>query len=248
MIGSEYIFSPYLLLLLPIAAFLYASVGHGGASGYLAVMSLFSVPITLIKPTALVLNILVSGISFFFFYREKHFRWKLFYPFALTSIPFSFLGGYITIDASLYNVLLGIFLVFAVLRLLGLFGSVNTILKEINIYYALMIGAAIGFLSGLIGIGGGIVLSPILYLLSWANIKQTASISALFIFVNSIAGILGFTLKGGVIPISSMSLIGIVVLGGFLGAYYGSKKLNTITLQRVLAIVLMIAIIKLFTI
>jgi uncharacterized membrane protein YfcA len=248
MLETEYIFSPYLLVLLPLAAFLYASVGHGGASGYLAIMSLFSMPIAFIKPTALVLNILVSGISFFFFYRENHFRWKLFYPFAVTSIPFSFLGGYISINPSLYNSFLGIFLVFAVLRLLGLFGKIHQELKTINIYYAFIIGAIIGFLSGLIGIGGGIVLSPVLYLLGWANMKQTASVSALFIFVNSIAGILGFTIKGGEIPNSSIMLIGIVMIGGLIGAYYGSKKLNTIALQRVLAAVLVIAIIKLFTI
>ncbi|HMP30997.1 MAG TPA: sulfite exporter TauE/SafE family protein, partial [Saprospiraceae bacterium] len=200
------------------------------------------------KPTALVLNIFVSGLSFYFYYRAKHFSWKLFYPFAMASIPFSFIGGYLTIDPTVYNIILGIFLFIAALRLLGVFGKFNPILSEINLYYALSIGAIIGFLSGLIGIGGGIVLSPVLYLLRWANIKQTAAISALFILVNSISGILGFIFKGGTLPTSSALLIGIVLTGGLLGAYYGSKKLGTVTLQRFLALVLIIAMIKLFII
>ena len=101
---------PLLLVLLPIVAFLYASVGHGGASGYLALMSLFAVPISIMKPTALVLNLLVSGVSFYFFYREKNFKWDLFYPFAFASIPFSFLGGYLTVDAHNYKIILGLVL------------------------------------------------------------------------------------------------------------------------------------------
>ena len=248
MLVSEIVNSPLLLLLLPIVAFLYASVGHGGASGYLALMSLFALPITFMKPTALLLNILVSGISFYFFYRAKNFKWNLFYPFAITSIPFSFLGGFLTVDSKIYKIILGTLLLFAVFRLLGLFGKEKVNVKEINIPFALLIGTIIGFLSGLIGIGGGIVLSPVLLLLGWANLKQTAAVSALFIFVNSISGIFGFLSKGGEIPNSSALLIGIVFIGGLFGAYYGSKKFNTIMLRNVLAFVLGIAIIKLYTI
>lgn len=248
MLVSEILSSPLLLLLLPIVAFLYASVGHGGASGYLAIMSLFAMPITFMKPTALILNILVSGISFYFFYREKNFKWNLFYPFAITSIPLSFLGGFLTVDAKLYKIILGTLLLFAVLRLLGVFGKERTKLKEINIPFALVIGAIIGFLSGLIGIGGGIVLSPVLLLLGWANMKQTAAVSALFILVNSISGISGFILKGGEVPAASAVLIGIVFIGGFFGAYYGSKKFNNLVLRNILAVVLAIAIVKLYTI
>lgn len=248
MLVSEILNNPLLLLLLPIVAFLYASVGHGGASGYLAIMSLFAFPITFMKPTALILNILVSGISFYFYYREKKFKWNLFYPFAITSIPCSFLGGFLTVDAKRYKVILGTLLVFAVLRLLGFLGKEQPKLKNINIPWALLIGAIIGFLSGLIGIGGGIVLSPVLLLLGWANMKQTAAVSALFIFVNSISGIFGFLSKGGAIPASSALLIGVVFVGGFFGAYYGSKKFNNLILRNVLAVVLAIAIIKLYTI
>ena len=247
MLSGELIQSPLLLILLLIVAFLYASVGHGGASGYLALMSLFAFPVTFMKPTALVLNILVSGISFFFYYREKKFDWKLFYPFAIASVPFSFLGGIITIETHIYKIILATVLLFAVARLLGLFGKQKGDLKPINIPLALLIGAIIGFLSGLIGIGGGIILSPVILLLGWADIKKSAAVSALFIFVNSISGLFGFIYKGGTLPVSSVSLIIVVAIGGILGGYFGSKKMNTIVLRNVLALVLLIAIFKLYT-
>ena len=247
MLTSELLQSPILLILLLIVAFLYASVGHGGASGYLALMSLFAFPITFMKPTALVLNILVSGISFYFYYREKKFDWKLFYPFAITSIPFSFLGGIITIEHHIYKIILATVLLFAVARLIGLFGKQKGDIKPINISFALLIGALIGFLSGLIGIGGGIILSPVILLLGWADIKKSAAVSALFIFVNSISGLFGFLSKGGIVPISSVSLIAVVLIGGILGGYFGSKKMNNTVLRNVLALVLLIAIFKLYT-
>jgi uncharacterized membrane protein YfcA len=237
---------PLLLLLFPIVAFLYASVGHGGASGYLALMSAFAFPMAFMKPTALVLNILVSGLSFYFYYREKNFKWNLFYPFALTSIPFSFIGGYLKIDAFYYKIILATVLVFAVLRLLGLFGKEKENLKTINVPMALAFGALIGFLSGLLGIGGGIILSPVLLLMGWATMKQTAAVSALFILVNSISGLFGFVSQGGTLPASSGLLIGLVFVGGLLGAYYGSTKFNSKVLRYVLSVVIGIAIFKLY--
>lgn len=239
--------TPLLLILLPIIAFLYASVGHGGASGYLALMSIFAFPVTFMKPTALVLNIIVSGISFYFYYREKQFEWKLFYPFAITSIPFSYLGGLISVETHLYKIILATVLIFAVLRLLGILGKEKSSIRPIHFASAMLIGALIGFFSGLIGIGGGIILSPVLLLLGWATMKQTAAVSALFILVNSVAGLLGFISKGESLPISSFLVIVIVAVGGILGGYFGCKKFNTITLRNILAFVLVIAIFKLYT-
>ncbi|WP_317129293.1 sulfite exporter TauE/SafE family protein [Flavobacterium restrictum] len=238
---------PLLLLLLPIVAFLYASVGHGGASGYLALMSVFAFPIAVMKPTALVLNLFVASVSFYFYYREHNFKWHLFYPFAITSIPFSFIGGFLTVDTFYYKVILASVLVFAVAKLLGFFGKEKTVIQPINIPLALGFGAVIGFLSGLLGIGGGIILSPILLLLGWATMKQTAAVSALFILVNSVSGLVGFVSQGGSLPASSGVLILIVFIGGLFGAFYGSKKFNSAQLRYVLALVIGIAIFKLYT-
>ncbi|MDI9257627.1 sulfite exporter TauE/SafE family protein [Flavobacterium sedimenticola] len=238
---------PLLLLLLAVVAFLYASVGHGGASGYLALMSIFGFSIAVMKPTALVLNILVSGLSFYFYFRAKEFHWKLFYPFAIISVPFSFLGGTITIETHWYKIILGTVLLFAIARLLGLLGAIQNQERPVNLPLALFIGAVIGFLSGLIGIGGGIILSPVLLLLGWATIKQTAAVSALFILVNSVSGLFGFVSQGGILPQSSIPFIGVVLVGGILGGYFGSKKMNTLVLRNVLALVLGIAVFKLYT-
>lgn len=236
---------PFFIILV-IIAFMYASVGHGGASGYLALMALFAFPVETLKPTALLLNIFVSGISFWFFRKNKHFEWRLFYPFALTSIPASFIGGYMVINATLYKQILGVFLFIAIVRMLYVFGSKAVRIREIKLWYSLLIGAGIGLSSGMIGIGGGIILSPIIILLALGNMKQAAAVSALFIFVNSIAGIIGYSFKGGEIPREAFYLVPVAVIGGSLGALYGSKKFNTVTLTRLLAIVLVIASIKLF--
>ena len=173
------------LLLLFIVALLYASVGHGGASGYLALMAIYGFVPEVMKPTALILNLFVSLTSFLMFLKGGHFKWKLFLPFALASIPFAFLGGTISLEAHMYKKILGVLLLFPVFRFFVYPNTDDNNLKEAHFYLSLLIGATIGFLSGLIGIGGGILLSPILLLLGWSNQKQTAAASALFIFVNS---------------------------------------------------------------
>lgn len=234
-----------IILLLTLMSFLYASVGHGGASGYLAVMGLFSFSPSIMKPTALLLNILVSFIAFIFYYRAQLFKWKLFYPFALTSIPFSFLGGYIQIDNNLYKIVLGIVLLFSIVRILFFFKGEKENTKPINTYLALGIGALIGFLSGLLGIGGGIILSPIILILNWGKIKETAAVSALFIFVNSIAGIIGFTLHGGTLSKNFLPVLFWVCMGGVLGGYMGAKKFKLQILKYVLSLVLFVAAVKL---
>ncbi len=136
---------------------------------------------------------------------------------------------------------------FAVARLVGLFGKQNGELKPVKIPLALFIGAIIGFLSGLIGIGGGIILSPVILLLNWGDMKKTAAISALFIMVNSISGLVGFISKGGTLPVSSFPLITVALIGGILGGYFGSRKMKIPMLRNVLALVLLIAVFKLYT-
>jgi uncharacterized protein len=238
---------PLFLIALPIIAFLYASVGHGGASGYIALMGIFAFPVTFSKPTALLLNILVSLIAFYHYYKGGYFRWKLFYPFAISSIPFAFIGGYIKIESALYKVFLGVFLVLAILSILRVFKKKSTLEpRSLNIYGALFIGACIGLVSGMIGIGGGIVLSPLLLYLAWADLKETAAVSALFIFVNSISALLGLFVKGTEVNASAFVLVFIAFVGGFLGSYLGTKKFDSKTMRIALSLVLVIALVKLF--
>lgn len=233
------------LLLLPIVAFMYSSVGHGGASGYLAMMALFGFAPDYMKPTALLLNLFVAAISFLHYAKAGHFNKKLFIVFAVASIPLAFVGGMIEIDASNYKKILAVLLVFAVLRMLNVFGKESDKLKEVKIWQGLLIGGGIGFISGLIGIGGGIILSPLILLMHWGKMKEAAAVSALFIWVNSAAGMFGQISSGVQIDPQSYILVGVAVVGGFLGAYYGSKKFNNKLLRYMLAFVLVIACIKL---
>jgi uncharacterized membrane protein YfcA len=232
-------------VLLALVAFLYSSVGHGGASGYLALMAICSFPISVMKPSALLLNLFVSGISFFFYYKTDFFNFRLFYPFAITSVPAAFIGGMIPLENKLYKILLGIVLILAALRL---FGFINTHEKQnskINVAFAMAIGLGIGLLSGMLGIGGGVLLSPILLFLGWATLKETAAISSLFIFVNSIAGLSGFFIGKDTFPTQSFYFVPIAVFGGILGAYYGSGYFSNKTLKYVLATVIVLASVKL---
>ncbi len=234
------------LLILPLISFLYSSVGHGGASGYLALMSLFSFPHLVMKPTALLLNIFVAGISFFYYYKGGFFNKKLFLYFALASIPMSFLGGTLDIDATLYKKILAILLIFAVLKMLNVFGKESIRIKEIKIWQGIIVGSAIGFFSGLIGIGGGIILSPVILLFHWGKMKEAAAVSALFIWVNSVAGLAGQLSSGVSLSSESFLMVIIALIGGVFGAYFGSKMVNNHTLRYVLAFVLIMASIKLF--
>jgi hypothetical protein len=233
-----------LIVLLGIMAFLYASVGHGGASGYLAVLAIFSVAPALMKQTALLLNLGVSLMSFIAFYQQGFFKWRLFWPFALGSIPAAFLGARIPLSDSSYKQILGVCLLIAVLRMLVSLRESSA--KPLPLWAGLTAGSLIGLLSGMIGIGGGIILSPVLLLFRWANLKEAAAVSALFIFVNSIAGLAGLKTW---IPLDNTSLIywlAASLIGGFLGARWGAGVASNSKVKWVLALVLIIASVKLW--
>ena len=234
------------LLILPFVSFFYASVGHGGASGYLDLMALFSVTPELMKPTALLLNLFVAALAFYYYYKEGYFNKKLFLYFAIASIPMSIIGGYIEVDATIYKKILAVLLLFAILKMLNIFGKESIIIRELKLWQGIVIGGIIGFFSGLIGIGGGIILSPIILLFHWGKMKEAAAVSALFIWVNSAGGLLGQLSSGVSLNIESFGLVAIALIGGFFGAYYGSKKMNNQSLRYLLAMVLVIACIKLF--
>jgi uncharacterized membrane protein YfcA len=227
-----------------VVAILYSSVGHGGASGYLAVMAFLSVAPTVTRPTALVLNLFVASIGAFQFYRAGHFSWKLFWPFAVTSIPFAFLGGMITLPTHIYKTLLGLVLLFAAFRLAWKFSKdVDPVPPKI--WIALICGAAMGLLSGLVGVGGGIFLTPLLLLMNWGETKTAAGISALFILVNSVSGLLGNYKQVRVLPADVWYWIAAAVAGGVIGSLLGSRKFDSLMLRRVLAAVLLFASVKL---
>lgn len=233
------------MALLPLVAFMYAAVGHGGASGYLALMALFSFSPEIMKPTGLLLNLFVAGISFYHFWKAGYFNLKLFLAFAIGSIPLSFAGGRFDIDATLYKVILGVLLIFAILKMLNVFGKEVTTTKPINLPMGIAIGACIGFFSGLIGIGGGIILSPVILLLNWGKVKEAAAVSALFIWVNSASGIIGQFSKGIKFDEHVWIFVILAVIGGYFGAYVGSKRMNNSALRKLLAFVLVLASFKL---
>jgi uncharacterized protein len=237
-------FVVYLTFAMFVIAFLYSSVGHAGASGYIAVMTLFSLAPAEIKPTALVLNILVATIGSWQFWRAGHFSWSLFWPFALLSFPFAFLGGYLNLPTHLFKIFVGLILFFSAVRFLMpqiKEETPRTPPKSV----AIGVGAFLGLLSGLTGTGGGIFLTPLLLLMRWATTKNAAAISALFILLNSISGLLGNISATKSIPAFVLPFGIAVVVGGFMGSYLGSKRLEPTTIKRLLAVVLIIAGFKL---
>jgi uncharacterized membrane protein YfcA len=232
-------------LLLFIVAFLYASVGHGGASGYLALMALFNFAPEVMKPTALVLNLFVSLIAFVQYLRGGYFQWKVFLPLALASMPMAYLGGLIKVDAVVYKRVLAVLLLVPIVRFLFFRNIPVDQLRPSRAAPSLAIGGGIGFLSGLIGIGGGILLSPVLLLLKWTDQKQTAAISALFIFVNSASGLFGQMTKGITFQLGMAGYVAVAFAGGLAGAWMGARRFHQELLRILLAIVLILAAWKL---
>ena len=246
--GTEIIFIAFLIF---AAALLYSSVGHGGASGYLAVMALFSFAPETMRPTALILNICVAAIGAFKFARMGFFSWRKFYPFAIGSIPFAFIGGRINLPLPYFKFAVGLALVVAAVLLArnerpAEDSKVEDAPKTVPLPIAFAVGTGLGLLSGLTGVGGGIYLSPVLLFSGWTNIRQTAAISAMFILVNSVAGLTANLSQTNLSALPSpavlITLALCVVVGGFIGSSFGaSRKHSTLVLRRLLALVLVIA-------
>lgn len=226
-------------------AILYSSVGHGGASGYIAVLALFSLAPSSFKPTALLLNILVSAVAAYSFSRAGHFSRRLFLPFAATSVPASFLGGYLSLPLPVYKPLIGIVLLASAWRLFFRYPPQEADGVTPSAPVALCVGAFLGFLSGLTGVGGGIFLSPLLLLLRWAKAKEASAVAAMFILVNSLSGLLGHVSSLEAVPGFAPLLGAAALCGGITGSFFGSSRLPVPGVVKVLSLVLAIAGFKL---
>ena len=229
-------------LLFALGAALYASVGHGGASSYLAVMGLFSFAPSVMKPTALALNILVAAVATLKFYSAGLFSWRIFWPFAIASIPAAFVGGATILPGRWYKALVGVVLLYAAV---WMFRSSRRPLtsepRPLPLWAAIVAGAAIGFLSGLTGVGGGIFLSPLLLYMGWAETRATSGVAAPFILVNSIAGLLGHLSSVAQLPPNIPIWAAAAAIGGWIGASYGSRKAPAPVLRQLLSLVLIVA-------
>ncbi len=236
---------PALLAGLAAAALLYSSVGHAGASGYLAVMALTGVDPAVMKPTALVLNLVVGSIALLRFSRAGHFSKELLWPFSLGSVPLAFLGGAITLPGHWYKQLVGIVLVVAAVRLILIIERRATAETGAHgrppVIPAITLGALIGLLAGLTGTGGGIFLSPLLLFTGWSGTRESGGVSAAFILLNSVAGLLGNVISVQALPPQIGLWAAVAVVGGVIGSELGSRRVATATFRRLLGVVLLIA-------
>lgn len=235
-----------LTILIFVAAGLYATVGHAGASGYLAIMALFGLDPAVMRPTALVLNLLVASVAALKFYRAGCFNWRIFWPFALTSVPMAFVGGQLSLPSALYKPIVALVLLYAAYRLIAARAAPTAVdLRPVPLLGGLLIGAGIGLLSGLTGVGGGIFLSPVLLFMYWAETRTASGVAAVFILANSAAGLLGQASSLASLPAAAAVWAVAAVAGGWIGAEYGSRRLSGPWIQRMLAGVLVIASLKL---
>ncbi len=232
-----------------LIATLYGAVGLGGGSGYLAVMGIVGVPPEIMRPTALALNILVASIGTWKYVRAGHFSARLFWPIAAASIPFAFIGGRYTLPGELYRPIVGVVLLYAALRLWRSSGgpqSATQVKANLPVWITLVAGAVIGLTAGLVGMGGGILLGPLLLLTGWADTRQTMGITAAFVLANSLAGLAGRLSAVPELPPSIFFWLLVVGIGGWLGAEYGSKRLDPQLLRRLLALVLLVGAVRMF--
>ena len=234
-----------LLILIALAALLYSSVGHGGASGYLAAMALLGVAPTVMKPAALVLNIFVAGWVAWRLYRAGYFNARVFWPFALGSIPLAFVGGLLILPGNFYRYVVGAALVLAALRLL-VEARDQPARSVPPPMLAVAVGAVLGFVSGLTGVGGGIFLSPLLLFLRWADMRHTAALSAVFILLNSLAGLAGHLAAGAGVPAGLPWMVLAALAGGAIGAELAVRRLAPVRLRQLLGVVLIVAAAKMF--
>jgi len=231
------------LTLIVLAAALYSSVGHGGASGYLAVMALAGMAPAFMKPAALSMNVVVAGYVFYRLWRAGQFNARLFVPFAAASIPLAWLGGAWTLHDHWYRWLVGTALLLAAIRLFAESRDTEPRGRP-NILLAMSIGAVLGLLSGLTGVGGGIFLSPVLLLLGWTTMRQNAAIAAAFILVNSLAGLAGYLMAGHAWPSSIPYFMIAALAGGLVGAELAVRRLAPVTLKKLRGVVLVVAAVK----
>jgi uncharacterized protein len=227
------------------AALLYASVGHGGASGYLAVMAIAQFAPAEMRPIALLMNVLVASVAWINFYRAGHFEWKQFWPLAVLAVPAAFWGGSHRLSDESFGLILGSALVLSAIWLLWPVNANVIATRELPKWVALPLGAALGALAGLTGIGGGIFLSPLLILARVCNGKAAGAISAGFIVLNSIAGLVAQRSALSALPSNLPYWLMAVMAGGLFGSYLGAFKLEIIWIKRLLAAVLLIAAFKL---
>ena len=229
-----------------IVATLYSSVGHAGSSGYLAIMALLSFAPDSIKPTSLILNIIVASIASVKYIKEGYFDKKIFLPFVLSAIPMAFLGGYITLNPIYFKLVAGLFLVISAILMIVRENteSKETLIKKMPYHYGLGIGGIIGLISGLIGVGGGIFLSPIIISANWTTVKKASGVAALFILCNSLAGLSGHIIGLNKIDHNIIYWIIAVITGGLIGSHLGTIKFNNKIIIACLFLVLLLAGLK----
>ena len=231
-------------LCLLLGAVLYTSVGHAGSSAYIAVMTLFNLPTTVIRPTALTLNIAVSAYASLRYIRNNFFDKKLFFVLSLGAIPAAFVGGYIKVPSEIYKPIVGVLLILSGLRFIVLASARNREIKPVNYLLAILMGASIGFLAGITGTGGGIFLSPLIIWLGWNHVKQASGTVAAFIFVNSVAGLLGNYRSTSELPDALPLFLGAVIIGALIGTRLGISRFSTVGVKRALGVVLIISGLK----
>ena len=232
-------------LLILVAALLYSSVGHGGASGYLAVMALMGVAPVEMRPVALSLNMIAT----FKYYRAGAFSWRLFWPLAIASIPCAYIGGTLTLSGHLYKPVLGVVLIYSAWHIFRTLREPELpVVERPALWVLLSAGSVLGFLSGLTGVGGGIFLSPLILYYRWAKVKTVSGIAAAFIFVNSIAALTGVAKLAPTLPSALPYWAVAAVMGGLIGAEYGSKRLGNPVIKKLLSLVLLIAGMKMIAV